>query len=128
MNPEFAKMYPTGGSPSAYKMTPKTITQGTSGTIDLSGVVESMVFISMTASGATAFNITNIQPGMTIIIEQNSTGINNHVITFTGATLNVAGNNTATTNADDEALVIYALTSTRLFVVQNNGAVALSTV
>ena len=123
---EFAKMYPLAGDPKAYKPGVKTITQGAAGTIDLSKVTEDVVFISMTASGATAFNIINPQPGMTIIIEQNSTGVNNHAATFTGVTLNVAGNNIATTNADDEAIVVFMVSATRGFIVANNGGVALS--
>ena len=127
MNLDYAKMYPTGGDPKTFKPGVKTIVQGASGTIDLADVIEDIVFVSMTAEASTAFNVANPQPGMTIIIEQNaSANTDNHACTFTGITLNVAGNNVATTNADDEALIILMVSSTRAIIVANNGSVALS--
>ena len=115
------KMYPVGNEGSV-----KTITQGASGTIDLASVVADLIYIHMTASGATAFNVINAPVGSTIILEQDSTGVNNHACTFTGVTINAAGNNVATTNADDESLILHVVSKTRMVIVANNGAVALS--
>ena len=126
-NLNFAKMYPVGEASETHKPGVKSYSQGTTGTIDLSDVIEDEIYIAMSSASATAFNIKNIQPGMTLLIEQTGATAADHVCTFTDITVNVAGNNIATFDAIDESLMLFALTATRMIVLSNNGLVVLST-
>lgn len=95
------------------------ITVGRNGTVQLN---HASVVIAATLAAPTA--------GDTILIVNNSaSGTAAHTVTLpAGVTFNAAGNNTATLNAPDEALLLRALSSTRWYIVVNNGSVGLSTV
>lgn len=95
---------------------------GATGTVDLS----KHNVILMTNTNATAITVSKPVPGMFYYLEQSATGVNNHAVTFSGVTINATGNNVATTNARDESLVLLALSTTRMAIIANNGAVALS--
>lgn len=63
------------------------------------------------------------------ILDNSASGTAAHTVTLpAGVTFNVAGNNTATFNAPDEALHIKALSPTRWAIMSNMNSVGLSTV
>jgi hypothetical protein len=66
---------------------------------------------------------------MLLIVNASASGTAAHTVTLpSGVTFNAAGNNTATLNAPDEALLMRALSATRWYIILNNNAVGLSTV
>jgi len=127
MHEDFRKMYPVSGNKKVFMDAPDVVTiSTTTGTVNLANYGASTVYITFTNSTATSITVTNPQVGQTIILQQNSTGTNTHAAVFTGRTLDASSHTTATTNADDETLVLYAATTSRLVVIANTGSVALS--
>lgn len=64
-----------------------------------------------------------------LIVDNSGSGTAAHTVTLpAGVTFNTTGNNTATLNAPDEAILIRALSPTRWVIVSNEGSVAFSTV
>ena len=128
MNKDFAKAYPVSSDPKVFKPGVKIYSvTAVADAIDLSAVIEDVVVIQTSNALATAVSISGMQAGMTIILEYGGGAVANHVFTFASTfDFNVAGNNVATANADDESLVIDVISATRGIIVTNNGGVVLS--
>jgi len=114
------KMYPTGYSP----IGTRTTSLGATGTGDLS----KFEIINLSSTAATAVNLINPVIGRVYYITQSGTGTENHVCTLTGCTIDDAGNNTLTLNAQGESIIMMCRTAIRYQLISNIGSVALSTV
>ena len=82
-----------------------------------------------TAAAKMELTIPHIEPGRILIITQIDSGTDGHTVTLTptGATYD-GTNNTATLNAQYEALVLLAISAKRFLILKNYGSVALSAV
>ena len=74
-----------------------------------------------------AMTIANIEPGRMLVITAIATGTTAHTVTLTTGTFD-GTNNTATFNAQFEALVLMAISQTRFLILKNYGSVGLSSV
>ena len=135
MNKEFMKMYPTGAAagdttdPAGNSDVAKVVTYaGTAGTLDASTYDNNKIAILLTTTSAMTYAIRNPNPGTIYVIEANGTGVNNRVVTFTGCTLNALGNNTATLDAQGECMAVLCISATKYLLLNNIGAIVLSTV
>jgi len=127
----YRKTYPLGrdDKTNADADTPKLIVYaGDAGTLDASVYENNVVTVQLSSTSAMTYAISNPNPGTTYIFEATGTGTNNRVITLTGCTCNVTGNNTLTANAQDESIALLCISADRYIVTANNGDVALSTV
>lgn len=100
----------------------------TSATYDASGAIDATIGRANldSSGGALAMTLAGTS-GQQFLIHHTTAG-NNAVVTFTGATLNAAGNNTATFNAAGEALLVQQTSSSTFIILSNVGSVALTTV
>lgn len=80
-----------------------------------------------TASGAMAMTIAIPEPGRILVITQIDSGTDGHTVTLTSGTFD-GTNNTATFNAQYEALVLLGISDKRFLILKNYGSVALSDV
>lgn len=82
-----------------------------------------------TGDGKMEMTIANIEPGRILVITQIDSGTDGHTVTLTptGATFD-GTNNTATFNAQYEALVLLAISAKRFLILKNYGSVGLSAV
>ena len=82
-----------------------------------------------TGDAAMALTIPHIEPGRILVITQVDAGTDGHTVTLTGTGCTFDGtNNTATINAQYEALVLLAISDKRFLILKNYGSVALSAV
>lgn len=100
-------------------------------TLTASGRVQSTggLLILSHPSTIIAATLPKAQPGDDLIIVNNSaSGTAAHTVTCPAGTTFDGTNNTATLNAPNEALHLVALSASRWFILENIGAVALSSV
>ena len=79
------------------------------------------------ATTAIAATITKPSPGRILVITQIDAGTEGHTVTLGAGTFD-GTNNTATLNAQNEALVLLGISDKRFLILKNYGSVALSAV
>ncbi len=80
-----------------------------------------------TAAAKVALTITKPSTGRILVITQIDSGTDGHTVTLTQGTSD-GTNNTATLNAQYEALVLLGISDKRFLILKNYGSVALSSV
>lgn len=88
-------------------------------------ILETSDFVTLSKSGVLAATIAAPRAGRWLFIQQIDAGTDGHTVTLTAGTFNET-NTIATFNADNEALLLYGVSSTRFVIAENIGAVALS--